>query len=285
MTRQGRKYYQFPVTGCVWSKSEILATLRENYHHLHVKLSTYDHAELSVLLARLQAGLPTYHTENIPLLKRRFPEGQEFPVYDAERERCHHYRWRLITMLDEKTPEYSFERFLDLPPELREKVYGYAFRYSDNAYHLQQPAVSRVCHILRTESLPIFYKMNRFGITIERYPNRYHPMRIQIEQRLVDMWPTYIRAEHVAMMRHFEVNLLNKDRRTTVRVKIDLPSLSGLVPLKIKVWSITPEKNTKHWEAYQAQVEGAMRPSIEQLLEGRVATKSSESYDGPGRVE
>ncbi|KAK6405496.1 hypothetical protein LTR81_019774 [Elasticomyces elasticus] len=253
-------YYELPSPNWHWSRSEVLATLRDDYQHLHLKLSTFDTQELSDLLKRLQAGLPTYHNDTISQLQKRFPLGQGYPFYDRKRERYHRHRGQLLALLDEDLLEHTFDRFLDLPPEIRQRIYGFAFSYSDNAYHIQQPAIARVCRITRMESLPIFYKINRFGIAVKR--NGSKPTR----QALVDHWPTFISEEHIGMMRYFEVKLENTDFKTYVRIKIDLPSLRGDEPLKIRAWSLALERNDKHLASCLPLFERHLRPVIEKHL-------------------
>ena len=60
--------------------------------------------------------------------------------------------------------------FLDLPPELRNRIYELSLVQgrSINPVHLEdqrQPAITRTCHQIRKETLPIYYSQNHFILT------------------------------------------------------------------------------------------------------------------------
>ncbi|KAK5733158.1 hypothetical protein LTR17_009899 [Elasticomyces elasticus] len=263
-------YWAYPSPYRVLNRSEIQSILRHDCK-LDLKFSTLKNEQLAKILARLELGLPKRSESNDQVMLL-IPAGTQGIKY--AQESFADYRRRLIALADTDPSKYKFHRFLDLPPELRQRVYAYALSYSDNAYHLQQPAVSRVSRLLRTESLPIFYKCNRFGITVRRQKKDSSGL---LWQNLLDLWPTYIRTEHLAMMRYFEVTLENTDTKHALRVKIDLPSLKGDEPLSIKAWSVKPEKHFNQLQNCQTMIEGQMEEVIEQLLDikgnGRFGTK------------
>lgn len=65
---------------------------------------------------------------------------------------------------------------LSLPQELRDEIYKYTVVVSDSSNCLDMttrasgaPALSKVCHALRNEVLPIFYKFNVFQIVVVNY--------------------------------------------------------------------------------------------------------------------
>ncbi|KAK3626901.1 hypothetical protein LTR56_019527 [Elasticomyces elasticus] len=215
------------------------------------------------------AGLTSF-----PVANKRVPKLP--PSGHAERfnialEPLYRSRRSTIAALEEAAAKRTFHRFLDLPPELRERVYWFTFSYSDHAYHLQQPAVSRVSRLVRTESLPIFYKTNRFGVNIRRgndgLHTGYYRSGLLPRQTIVELWPTWVSQEHIALMRYFEI-ILYGERGEKVRVKVDLPSLSGKKPLHIRVWSIVPVKTMTegNMQQCQAQSETQMRPVLERMI-------------------
>lgn len=59
-------------------------------------------------------------------------------------------------------------RLLLLPPELRNQIYEYVFDQADFHVHGEdtQPALTRTCHIIRNEALPIFYTLNHIQINL-----------------------------------------------------------------------------------------------------------------------
>ncbi|KAK3628215.1 hypothetical protein LTR56_018729 [Elasticomyces elasticus] len=246
------------------NRMELLATLR---CYPKVEWSSLKHKsiqDLAALLGRLQAGLLLVGHLHMIKIRNLLSQEQRARVRGGMG-----VSRQYIALMDQDTRDRTFHRFLDLPPELRQRIYNYTFSYSDNAYHLQQPAIARVCRLLRTESLPVFYKNNRFGIMVERTPYPSQGVMLR-RQALADVWPTYILLEHVAMMRYFEITLkCTVDPTCRLRVKIDLPSLKGDVPLLIQVWSVSPESMAEHLRQAQFQVEQKLRPLIESLLKGR----------------
>lgn len=68
----------------------------------------------------------------------------------------------------------TFSRFLDLPPEIRERIYE--LRYLDdirlldipsyNISEIKEPSLTRVSKLVRKEALPIFYSTYCFAMSI-----------------------------------------------------------------------------------------------------------------------
>ncbi|KAK5168802.1 uncharacterized protein LTR77_006111 [Saxophila tyrrhenica] len=63
-------------------------------------------------------------------------------------------------------------RFLDLPPELRNRVYGYATAGQDGSTRrlasrtLKPPAITRVSQLVRQESMPVYFDVNSSVIEV-----------------------------------------------------------------------------------------------------------------------
>ncbi|KAK3702015.1 hypothetical protein LTR37_015129 [Vermiconidia calcicola] len=57
-------------------------------------------------------------------------------------------------------------RLLDLPPELRVRIYELYFESLGAVYSSSQPPITRVCRALRVESLPLFYQTCRFYLEV-----------------------------------------------------------------------------------------------------------------------
>lgn len=81
-----------------------------------------------------------------------------------------------VIVLEGADKHLEFSRFLDLPPELRNHIYEYAFTnetpFSEALCRPRQPAITRVCRTLRAECLELFYASQTFVVHIIRYP--YH---------------------------------------------------------------------------------------------------------------
>jgi hypothetical protein len=76
--------------------------------------------------------------------------------------------------LEQADDEATFNRFSDLPPELRLVIYTYYFESSDyrhSATNKCQPPITRVSRQTRKESLPIFYECCEFSVLISPAPN------------------------------------------------------------------------------------------------------------------
>lgn len=109
---------------------------------------------------------------------------------------------RILTSLDHKPGEDVF-RFLDLPAELRNKIYRESFclfaMYSHTLWQgrtdFRQPALLRASKQLRHEGLPIFYAETQFQLFITH--DRSHDCH-----KLPDKWTSWAKLEHSKMERH-----------------------------------------------------------------------------------
>lgn len=75
----------------------------------------------------------------------------------------------LIQVLQDADENLKFEKFTELPPELRNMVYEYYFASFDQPiYAPTQPPLTLTCRLLRKESLPIFYSSSEFLLTFSK---------------------------------------------------------------------------------------------------------------------
>lgn len=78
-------------------------------------------------------------------------------------------RSQAISDLEERDDNEVFTRFLDLPPELRNRVYEYYNApFSKGLVVPTQPPLARTCRIIRAEVLPVFYATHVFELTLVR---------------------------------------------------------------------------------------------------------------------
>ncbi|KAK5114060.1 hypothetical protein LTR85_010366 [Meristemomyces frigidus] len=112
----------------------------------------------------------------------------------------------LIAMLEAADRALTFGRFLDLPAELRNRIYRYA-TVSEPSVALVRPYVPAICQAssqLRSESLPIYYGVNSFAMQLraavyERKPQ--HRVKLMLESRLDgkdDKWLKMLEATGTA---------------------------------------------------------------------------------------
>ncbi|KAK4549774.1 hypothetical protein LTR36_005075 [Oleoguttula mirabilis] len=246
-------YWNLPLPEDQHNKSELQAIIRGSERRIPNVNALKGH-QLAEIVKRMQKGL-RLHLHGDSTYDELYAEVQESSQHMLPGGKP--TRKDLVDVLDAFESERTFHQFTDLPPELRQHIYAYTFSYNDSAYHVQQPAIARASRLLRTESLPVFYEVNRFGLHMERTGPR---------QLMTDYWPFYVSNVHIAMMRRLEVNLLTD--KTRVRIKIDLPTPRGDA-LEIAVWSLTPEKymTTQALRQCQQLVECQIRPVVEALLQ------------------
>ena len=86
-------------------------------------------------------------------------------------------RWNAIETLTKADKDLIFGRFLDLPAELRNRIYRYySHAFGETLTTPAQPPLARTCRQIRNESLPVFYRSHSFGIAFQsRYGLVYQP--------------------------------------------------------------------------------------------------------------
>ncbi|KAK5740562.1 hypothetical protein LTR17_004599 [Elasticomyces elasticus] len=118
----------------------------------------------------------------------------------------------LILLIDRANLHPSFHRFLEMPPELRNRVYGYYYAdFRDRIYAPSQPPLSRICRQLRKECLPMFYatcdfefRLKRFSATHRYYSPSRQPMRLTIGDRMMHFLHS-TQPEHLAAIRNLRI--------------------------------------------------------------------------------
>ncbi|KAJ9619591.1 hypothetical protein H2203_008371 [Taxawa tesnikishii (nom. ined.)] len=117
-----------------------------------------------VALIGLERGLLDYKKYAIPEL-RKFAKGRNINVRGISKKS------EIINRLEDDDGNKSFPQFQKLPLELRLMVYEYSMsRLTDDKHTISdyiQPAVTRVSRMIRNESLPVFYAINRFALFVE----------------------------------------------------------------------------------------------------------------------
>ncbi|KAK4496620.1 hypothetical protein PRZ48_012600 [Zasmidium cellare] len=70
-----------------------------------------------------------------------------------------------IAVLEKADESQTFDRFLDLPPELRERIYGmYMAEFPRTLTFPTQPPLTLTSRLLRKEALPLFFKETAFNL-------------------------------------------------------------------------------------------------------------------------
>ena len=119
-------------------------------------------SRLMVLFVRCQRGLPSY--EGTPLRDlKRYAVQRALPP-PAKRETT---LGAAKARLEQADDEATFDRFSDLPPELRQMIYAFYFKSFHRfglSIHKNQPPITRASRETRRESLPLFYEYCDFAV-------------------------------------------------------------------------------------------------------------------------
>lgn len=115
------------------------------------------------LLHRAEQGLPSYDRlsqEQLRTIADRRCPNRPGPRRNGRRE--------LIASLEKADLDgQKFRRFMDLPPELRVRIYEFHFESFDALYGPADPPITKVSTTVRQESLALFYQQVRYDITFE----------------------------------------------------------------------------------------------------------------------
>lgn len=111
---------------------------------------------------------------------QQFARNRKLPRHGHHRDGFHttgfEIRRLLISDLEKSDRQCTFPRFLELPAELRNLIYGYYVAGFPDTLRLPiKPPLSRTCKLLRQEVLPVFY--NNIEFQIELKPDSNSPRR------------------------------------------------------------------------------------------------------------
>ena len=122
-------------------------------------------SRLRALLVRCQRGLLSY--DGLPLRELRLYAAQRgLPLPRGKKNTVK----TLKAQLEQADDENTFERFSDLPPELRQIIYSLYFKSLDDSRSWPsdkyQPPLTLTSRNIRQESLPLFYECCDFKVTM-----------------------------------------------------------------------------------------------------------------------
>ncbi|KAK4958077.1 hypothetical protein LTR10_004502 [Elasticomyces elasticus] len=189
-TRSGEEHDDYwKLTVLPQSAKGMRLWLEERKYHVGSIKST---ARLQECVRRAQLGLMSYHKLTNDELRGLITARR----IDASGYMTRHNRGtreELLRSLDYEDMHPLFLRFLNLPPELRNRVYGYYYaEFRQPIYAPSQPPLSRVCRQLREESLPMFYSTCEFDFRLQRFQRGYDgrtpptgPCRVTICDRML----------------------------------------------------------------------------------------------------
>ena len=153
---------------------------------------------LWTLYHRMQRGLPSYDQWTVPQLEGRF-KARRLTIF-AEKVR----KTDLVEALELSDEDVRFEKFMDLPPELRVRIY---------TMHLQdlptlpdgphQPPICLVSSQIRKESLPLFYSKCVFNLWLNA-SFKYFTFRTFFEK-----FVAYTSKDNLARIKKVKLKVLN----------------------------------------------------------------------------
>ena len=116
-------------------------------------------------------------------------------------------KW-LVDTLTQADEERTFHQFTALPSELRLQIYGlHLADFTDRALYLPaQPPIARTCQLLRTETLPIFYRDCTIQLRFQQdlLNNR---TRKYLPHPLTQIFLYTLNAERIARIRKLSIDL------------------------------------------------------------------------------
>ena len=113
---------------------------------------------------------------------------------------------RLIETLEQGDAELSFDKLMDLPAELRVRIYEfYVCEFPESLFKPTQPPLARVSKQIRQELLPIFYNNHIFILEMHMRGVFWHTrMRWSAD---TEDFISRIRPIHLAMMRKIDIRI------------------------------------------------------------------------------
>ncbi|KAK4610813.1 uncharacterized protein CLAFUR5_14057 [Fulvia fulva] len=214
------KYWKLPAFN-KRTKPELQHYLTSQNHHFDKSHGKNRLVELCSLCYR---GLPSYHSCTIPELEG-YVRARRLPVQTGRGRKLDVKKAYLVSALEDADDDLSFERFEDLPAELRLRIYGLHFasfkerivwtgKFQQPTCHELEskpmsipslPPLTEVSRLMRQETLPVFY---------QTMPSFLHAECSASINRIAEgghehdwrYW-TSISPSHVNMMRQISLNL------------------------------------------------------------------------------
>ena len=196
---------------------------------------SHNNDQLSSILKRHESGAVCFEKYSDNELWDKADGHMTYDLFFGGNTLSYANRLRLIERLQEQYDHNrNFRRLLDLPPELRRRVYE--FYVADFPFTLKlpaQPPLARTCKILRQEVLPVFYGTLEFEIHIKQgFGDHFYKFH---ESNKTQLFLTRLAAVDVACIRRLKVVIKrqlggfmsDKTHETSMICSIDLDSMDG----------------------------------------------------------
>lgn len=206
-------------------------------------------------LFRADLGLMSYVPYSNDELKELI-KARNIPAKLDESGKARGKRTDLVFLLDVHDQKPDFHRFLELPAELRNRIYAMHFESLGEPQHPpSQPPLTLTSRQLRSEALPMFYSWLRLPIQLSRRSGS--PILAMSATRMSIYCPDKLELffrntlpENLALIRHFRFSVIHEaglrgsrspiiaTLDATMTFEIDLPEdLSG--PPRLRFAQVT----------------------------------------------
>ena len=153
-----------------WCDMSCYDLKQELKQHQYKIPSSANKARLIEVMSRCQRGLMLYDGCQ-PKELSTFCTNRGIEI----RSKLKPKKRQLIATIEDADDQRVFHRFMDLPPELRVQIYTSYFSSLGTVEQPIHPPITRVAHLVRKESLPLFYAVTRFTVGWVRHiPSRHH---------------------------------------------------------------------------------------------------------------
>ncbi|KAK4899335.1 hypothetical protein LTR49_027658 [Elasticomyces elasticus] len=169
-------------------------------------------------------------------------------------------RSAIIEVLEHADEELAFTKFLDLPPELRTIIYDYYLAvFPEVLRNPVQPPSTRVCRLLRTETLPMFYQRTTFQVRLSHGQYRTSP-----------------RLHMVGDCADFVLSLAANDRSMVRKLELDIGPSGKSDDAKIVLASGRKAQDTRslHDDSFKRTLEN-IKEAVGQAIRGMVEGKAA----------
>lgn len=166
--------------------------------------------DLNMALKRTLLGLSLHKsTSHVELRKIIRERGIEMEPYASP-----------LKSLFKADEERKFDKLLDLPPELRNRIYQYHFAsFYQPIYAAEQPPISKISRQLRKETLGLFYSSCTFRFAMEAIRPRGRRFKMDAVSMRQLMFLRCTPAEHLACIKKFVISKLHNNTMDHARFR------------------------------------------------------------------
>lgn len=183
------------------SKAELVKRLDAVGHYIPRSYSNQN--SLATYLQRFDQGCPCYFTCTTDELQK-FVTARGLEVESSRRARA----TKLRTALENADAQRPFHKFMDLAPELRNRVYAFYMSEFNNNVLLAptQPPLTQASSLIRQEALPVFYKTCKFTLAL-KHASCYGLKWDEDSDRFIKS----LQPSSLAMVRNIQFQIFDRD--------------------------------------------------------------------------